>query len=430
MKVISKIKEKIKGNNILRNTIILFSGQTFASIIGIVNTMLIIKAIGLEGNGIIAVVMSYANIFNGIFNFQSYNAVIKYGSEALEKKSKYKYKQVLKQAFLQDILTAILAFICGYLSIGIVAKIMKWDAQVIFFIKIYLITILLNITGVFSGILRLHDRFIVIAKLNIKVNFGRLLLIILGIIFRLPLTYYVVSEVLLTILSSFILIYNSIRVLKKEECIDFLKVKIGFDKEFTKFNFYNNIVSTIDLPVGQLVTLIINKFVGVTEVGIYSILLKLGSIISKVTEPMGQTLLPELSKLISKDEINKAKQIANKILVYTNILGGIAILALVIISPIWFELFMPLTFKNLTLFITYMIYIAFSSSLIGIHAFFVGMNLVKYNLIIVASVNIIYLILVVILGIKLGLFGVIISLIIQVVMVGASKLVIIRKNRI
>ena len=90
MKVISKIKEKIKGNNILRNTIILFSGQTFASIIGIVNTMLIIKAIGLEGNGIIAVVMSYANIFNGIFNFQSYNAVIKYGSEALEKKSKYK----------------------------------------------------------------------------------------------------------------------------------------------------------------------------------------------------------------------------------------------------------------------------------------------------------------------------------------------------
>ena len=91
---------------------------------------------------------------------------------------------------------------------------------------------------------------------------------------------------------------------------------------------------------------------------------------------------------------------------------------------------MPLTFKNLTLFITYMIYIAFSSSLIGIHAFFVGMNLVKYNLIIVASVNIIYLILVVILGIKLGLFGVIISLIIQVVMVGALKLVIIRKNRI
>lgn len=430
MKVISKIKEKIKENNILRNTFILFSGQTFASIIGILNTMLIIKAIGLEGNGVMAVVMSYTNIFNGIFNFQSYNAVIKYGSEALEKKFKYKYKQVLKQAFLQDILTAILAFICGYLSIGIVAKIMKWDAQIIFFIKIYLITILLNITGVFSGILRLHDRFIVIAKLNIKVNFGRSLLIILGIIFRLPLIYYVVSEVLLTILSSFILIYNSIRVLKKEECINFLKVKIGFDKEFTKFNFYNNIVSTIDLPVGQLVTLIINKFVGVTEVGIYSILLKLGSIISKVTEPMGQTLLPELSKLISKDEINKANQIANKILVYTNILGGIAILVLVIISPIWFELFMPLTFKNLTLFITYMIYIAFSSSLIGIHAFFVGMNLVKYNLIIVSSVNIIYLILVIILGIKLGLFGIIISLIMQVVMVGVLKLVVIRKNKI
>lgn len=428
--MIEKVKNKIKENNILKNTLILFSGQSFASIIGIFNTVLLIKAIGVQGNGILALIMSYSAIFNGIFNFQSYNAVIKYGTDALEKKLDNLYKQVLKQAFLQDILTAILAFIVAYLCVGVVSRFMGWDSEIIFYIKIYLITILMNITGVFTGILRLHDKFIVIAKLNVQVNVFRFIFMILGLMLKLPFAYYVVVEIILTGISSFILIGSSIKVLKVTGFCDFLKVNIGFDKEFTKFNFYNNIVSTIDLPVGQLVTFIINKFVGVTEVGIYSILLKLGSIISKITEPMGQALLPELSKLVAKDKIKDAKNIIKKIFIYTNFIGLVAIVISVICSPIWFKLFMPLTYKNICLYIAYMVYITFISSVTGIHLFFISMNLVKYNIPIVILVNIIYVILVFILGREIGLFGIILALILQAAMVVVAKMLVIKKNNI
>lgn len=428
--MIEKVKNKIKENNILKNTLILFSGQSFASIIGIFNTILLIKAIGVDGNGIIALIMSYSAIFNGVFNFQSYNAVIKYGTDALEKKIDNLYKQILKQAFLQDILTAILAFIVGYLCVGVVSRFMGWDSEIIFYIKIYLITILMNITGVFTGILRLHDKFIVIAKLNVQVNIFRFIFMILGLMLKLPFVYYVVVEIILSGISSCILICNSIKVLKVAGFCDFLKVSISFDKEFTKFNFYNNITSTIDLPVGQLVTFIINKFVGVTEVGIYSILLKLGSIISKITEPMGQALLPELSRLVAKDKIKDAKNIIKKIFIYTNLIGLVAIVILAICSPIWFNLFMPLNYKNLWLFIIYMIYITFISSVTGIHLFFISVNLVRYNIPIVTLVNIIYVILVFILVKKLGLFGIILALILQAAMVVLAKMLVIKKNRI
>ena len=50
-----KIKSKVMNNNIIKNTIIMFSGQTVASAIGFINTFLVLKAIGLEGNGIIAI---------------------------------------------------------------------------------------------------------------------------------------------------------------------------------------------------------------------------------------------------------------------------------------------------------------------------------------------------------------------------------------
>lgn len=428
--MINKIKNKVMSNNVLKNTLILFSGQSFASVIGIFNTILLIKAVGVDGNGFITLIIAYSNLFNGILNFQSYNAVIKYGTEALEEKLIYKYKQVLKQAFIQDVLTAILAFIFGFLCVEVVSQFMGWSAEIIYYVKVYLITILMNVTGTFTGILRLHDNFLVIATINVKTSIFRLILTTIGLINKFDFGYYVIIEVVLMGTSSLLLLIESYKTLRKVKCEDFLKVKIKFDKEFTKFNFYNNIVSTIDLPVGQLVTFIINKLVGVTEVGIYSILLKLSSLIYKITEPMGQALLPELSKMVAKGMVDKSKNIVKKIFIYTNILGVGAIIVLSILSPVWFRFFMPFTTKNLILFISYMMYTAFTSSVIGIHLFFISMNLVKYNLYIVVIVNIIYLILVVILGMYLGLFGIIMALMIQTLMISIAKIGIIKVNKI
>ena len=122
-----KIKSKVMNNNIIKNTIIMFSGQTVASAIGFINTFLVLKAIGLEGNGIIAIAANYAGMFNGLFNFQSYNAMIKFGADALEKNDMPQFKKYLKQAVLQDVLTAILAFIVGYMCIDYVSDFFNWE---------------------------------------------------------------------------------------------------------------------------------------------------------------------------------------------------------------------------------------------------------------------------------------------------------------
>lgn len=429
-KIISNINIKIQQNKILKNTLILFSGQSIASLIGIVNTLILINAIGIYGNGILTLVISYANIFNGIFNFQSFNAVIKFGADALEEKNYVKYKKVIKQAFLQDIITAVIAFIAGYVCIGAIARFMMWDNNIILCIKIYLITILVNITGCFTGVLRLHDNFNIIATLSIITTCLKLLLLLLGLVLKRDFVYYVCTEMIVNCITSCVLIYYSICTLKNIKCDNFLKEKVQFDKEFTFFNIYNNIVSTVDLPVGQLVNIIINKFLGVNEVGVYSILVKLGSLILRVTNPLTQALLPEFSKLIAQNNKKRAMSIVKKIFIYTNLLGIIVILILSLASPLWFELFMPLTLKNISLFIIYICYVTFTSSVSGLHLIFISLNLVKYNLPIVLIVNIIYLILVIILGNTLGLFGIIFALIIQALMVVLAKYVMILRKRI
>jgi O-antigen/teichoic acid export membrane protein len=427
--MIDNIKNRIISNNILKNALIVFSGQTAASLIGFINLALLYQSIGRFGNGIIVSVAAYTAVFDGIFNFQSYNAVIKFGSEALAVNNKTKYKKYLKQALVQDIITAIIAFIVGSIVLTSVAKnIMHWDNEVTGYARIYLITILFNITGSLNGMLRLNDEFKVGAIIGVRIAILRLVLLIIGKQLNMSLSFYIYIEILLSLTNCCMLFYSSFKSLKKHDCMDFLHTKIGFDKEFTKFNLYNNIVSTIDMPTGQIVNLIISKFLGFSEVGIYNFFTKIGSLLTRVVDPVNQSLLPELSKMVANNQNKNGWRIVKKIFITVNIFMGIGIVVNLITCKLWMGFFVPVTINNIIVFCVYLIYISITSSVSGIHLMFVSLNLVKYNLPLTLGCNSIYLIMLYFLITKLGLLGIITALIFQAVLIASLKIVIVKKK--
>ena len=423
-----KIKNKIMNNNIVKNAFIMFSGQTIASVIGFLNTFLVLKAIGLEGNGIITIAANYAGMFNGLFNFQSYNAMIKFGADALEKNDMPQFKKYLKQAVLQDVLTAILAFVVGYICIDYVSDFFNWDSQMVSYIKLYLLIIPFNISGSINALIRLNNDFVVGAKIGIQMTLVKTMLLLIGIVAKCNFTYYIILEIIMSIISSSLYIKSAIKYLKLNNCTDFLKVKIGFDKDFTMFNIYNNIVSTLDMPTGQITTLIINKLLGVSEVGVYNVIAKFGTLVTQVTGPLTQSLFPELSKIVAKDDEKGAFIIVKKIFLYT-MGGGVSVALFTIISyKLWLGLFIPSTFENGALMSIYVMYITITSAVAGIHLLFVCLNLVRYNVPIVIACNTVYLGLLYILAIKFRLFGIIIALILQAIMVATIKYIIMKRT--
>ena len=423
------MNNKFMKNNVVKNSLIIMYGQTIASVISFFNAFLVLRVIGVYGNGVIAIAASYSSIFNGLFNFQSYNAVIKFGAEALEQNDMHKYKKYLKQAFIQDVATAILAFVVGFLCIETVGRFMKWDSQMIFYIKIYMMTILFNITGSLSALLRLHDEFKVGAIIAIRVTVIKLLILLLTLPIKLNLTFYILLEIVLTIVSNIMLFYYAFKCLKKYNCQDFLKVKIEFDKEFTMFNFYNNIVSTIDMPTGQLVNLVINKFLGVSEVGIYNVFTRFGALVTRDTTPVSQSLLPELSKLVAKGEKKNAFSIVRKIFMYTTAGGGAVIVFVVLTYKLWLGLFIPVNIKNLIGLIVYFVYLTVTSAVAGVHLLFVSLNLVRYNLPVTFICNCIYLVMLYVFATNWGLLGILLALIIQAIMIATVKLIILRNDK-
>lgn len=427
---IDKILKMIMNNRILNNLCVVLSADIIVSVIGIINMSMVLNTIGLYGNGIIAIIQTYSLLFNDIFNFQSFNALIKYLPIYRVNKSIQDIKELIKQSFLLDIITAIIATIFAYIFIYPVSKVMGWDSLIKTYLTVYIFTILFNISGTAIGILRHYNKFKYNSNVNLMISIIKLIFYGWGFLFKRNFIYFILIEASLEVLKNILIVIASLIVLRQENLIDFYKAKIKFEKDFFIFNFYSNIVSTLDIPVKHLTTFIIDKFLGVELIAIYKIFQKLGSIIEKIGVPLSQIIYPEISQMIAEKNYSKAFEL-NRKLIKISIFFGISIIVGVLLTyKIWFGVFISDFESYIFLFIFYLIYIIISYSGIGLHSIFMALGLIKYNVPILVIINPIYLIVLIYLTKNFGLFGMILSLILQTVAILITKYIVVKRNKI
>lgn len=393
-------------------------------------SLIIVNQIGYEKYGFFTVALAYIGIINIIFNFQSFSAVIKFGHIALARNDRNLLKMHIKQALVQDFSAALLAFFLSYFVLNSVSDFFHWNHQIIAMISILSFSILFNITGSAIGVLRLFEKFNYISILAVLDAFIKLSLVLFGVYIKQDYIYYVKIELTSIVISSLLSWFVALLVLKENDLLDFWKVKIGFNNDFFKFNLYNNIVTTLDLPVGEITKIIINQMLGPVELGFYNILAKIGNVIFKVTGPITVVVFPELSKRIAKGEIKKAFRLTENIVIFSTVVG----LVITFFQFLTFTIWSPIIFKNVLVnrytVLAYFIYIVVCASISTIHQLFVALGLVKYNVIIVLIVNSLYLVLVFYTMSKnhFGLIGLILSMFLQAITVVIIKILIIRRK--
>lgn len=424
--MIDNFKQKIMGNKIFKNIMILFKGNMLVSIVSLVNTALLVRAVGLEKNGIIFMAQSYALMFNTLFNFQSYNAIVMFIPKVTKDKTR-RIGEYIKQGFLLDFSTAFFGIIVAFACVVPVAKIMHWDKMVVNCVLIYIIVILFKTTGTMGGILRIHDKFKESVYINMIEVASKLILLLIGMGLKYGIYYYVIVEVVTNGFAMLAYIWYTYKVVKSEKIV-FRKAKLKFDKEFIKFNFYSNLETTVDMPIIQLTPFIINSMLGFSDIAIFKIIEKLGAVISKVTTPITQAIFPDISKRIAENNIEGAMNIHRKAKKLIGLFGIAMIIASTITSPLWLWVLLPVTPLNVATLAVYLCYIVFTNMFMVIHPIFTFLGYIKKNIPIVLVANLIYLVILVALTKQIGIIGVIISQIIQAALVIASKEYTLKKN--
>ena len=424
MKEFKKILHKIKNDNfwknLFKNSFWAFFGDASASAITFIISIILIKIIGSDSYGILILAQSYMNIMDVVINIQSWRSTIQYGQKALVDGNIKELHSYVKLGCIMDISTAILCFIISVILPHFIGSLLHWSNEMILCSQIFAITIISHFAGTPTAILRLFNKYNLVALIKTLATIFKITAIVAYYLITKNLN--LISSTIIFMMTDFIgnillVIFAFYNYSKKYKISDIIKAKMPKDsKSFISYTLWGTLSEIVDLPV-QTIDVFIVSVLGNATVAIYKIFKQIIGIISKVTGPIQQSILPQFSELSAKGNEKRGFEVVIKIhrtiLKYTlpiSILVGAT-------SYLWLGKLYDITYANYwyILFI-YLIIQTYALSYTTIHPFFITLGNMKINAIIEFTANIVYLIVSFILVRVMGLLGITIAFLIQILL--------------
>lgn len=306
---IRKIQNWLKANSLfyklLKNASKLLSGDIIAHALSFVAMVLTARALGPDSYGVLVLIQAYIAIIDKLVNFQSWQALIKYGSDALENNEVYSFKRLIKFGTILDFGSALIGTIVAVFGAHFLGHWMGWEWDVIIMIMIYSTVILFNLSGTPTAILRLFDKFGLFAIQRIIAGLVKLTGVILAYTYSLGLLGFLMVYLLTEIVGYLVLLFMGWRELSLRNLTRVLSPKIrNIGNKYQGLWSYvwtTNFSGSVRMASRRLDTIVIGAMLGTAATGMYEIAKKFANIVNKLSSPLYQAIYPDLAKLWSQD---------------------------------------------------------------------------------------------------------------------------------
>lgn len=283
---------------LFKNASILFGGNVASSLIGLVSLAITARALGVEQFGILVLITTYVLIVDKLVNFQSWQALIKYGAETLEHKRDEDFKSLIKFGFMLDISTAIIGAILAASGVWFIGGWIGLEQEQKLMAAAYSVTILFHISGTPIAILRLFDKFKKTAIQQVYASAFKLIGVSLAFIFNADLWWFLLVWALTDILGKLLLIIYALKELAYRQIDNLLSSSIrNLSHRFQGiwgFVWTTNLHSSIKLGLKEMDIIVIGALIGPSGAGIYKIVKSIGSTLGKLSDPFYQAVYPDL----------------------------------------------------------------------------------------------------------------------------------------
>ncbi len=409
-------------DKLIVNFLHIFSGDALASILSIFSISFITKGIGMERYGFIVLIQGIVSLIDGIFNFQSWQGIIKFFPEV--KENHQKLKELIKFSYILDFATAFLAFFIIIILNSWIGALYSFSQEERYLLILFSIYVIFNIQGTPIGILRSYNRFDYLRNQRVVIALFNFTLLGIGYFLKFGMVYFINSFLFTNILNAILLNYFAFRELKSRKIVGVFKERSSFNKEFFKFTSLTNINSSLDIPVQYFDNLLVGKMLSLEQLGAYKICKTIAILLDKVGTPLYQTLYPYFCEKVTEKKYNEIfrRGIKISLLLFgacTTILIGMNIIGFEVLSK-----FFSQSLNSYRLEINlYLIMKSLATTFICIHPLFLAMGYIKVETKIIFIANIIYLVVLLLLIKKFALIGVILAYGIQVFLILFMKLI-------
>lgn len=383
------------------------------------------NSLGPELLAYFALAQAYALIMNDLFNVQTWESLIKFGTQ---KGGEDTLARTIKTNLLIDIISAFVAFSVAYLFAQQVGLMLGWEQDLIALALLYSLVIPFTLTTFTIGIPRLFNKFVIIAKLQFIAALIKLILIIYlsshNADAKLFTAVYVASEIFIYLS----LTVYSLRLIRRKGVLNWKETKIFLNKDQFKFLWWTNLRTIVRIPVRQLDILIINQIMSMETVGIYKVYKEVVGIISRLGEPINQAVYPEYAKLLGHHNNDDTLRITRSLMLILFALAALTMTGFFVVAEPLMTTFFGIEYLDLmSVFYTLVVLYCINLFLTPINSLFIAAGFAKYSFYIVLGNNILYLVVALAGGTYFGIYGIVAAFAAQMIFNQGLKLLVLRK---
>lgn len=150
---------------ILGNLGFLVKGRGIAGIMLFGVTALMARTLGPAEFGFVMVIQTYVLLLRGIFEFQIYDSVVKFGVPSQDDADHPKLRRLLKLCFRVDRVARIIGTLVGLSLVPIIGPAIGMNHSQVWMMALYTLVLMITVAeGTSIGILRLFDHFDILGK--------------------------------------------------------------------------------------------------------------------------------------------------------------------------------------------------------------------------------------------------------------------------
>jgi O-antigen/teichoic acid export membrane protein len=299
---------------LLRNAGLVLGGKAATALVNLAATALALRSLGVESYGLLVLVHAFVQAAGGVVKFQSWQAVLRYGAPCLEHGRWAEFRVLLRFTAGLDLASALAgSAACAALAL-LLGPVFGWPAELMPAAALYATAVAFRVMAMPTGLLRLFDRFDLLAKRDSAGAVVRLIGAAAAAAMGGGLLAFMAAWYAGAAAGGAMLVATAWRELRRRGLtgpVPGPRLRAtAAHPGIWRFAWTTNLATTLSLAHSHGGTLMVGALLGPPEAALYAVARQIGDGILRPSQFLTPAIYPELARLLAAGRPDRARALA------------------------------------------------------------------------------------------------------------------------
>ena len=285
---------------VVTNAGMLLGGRTVNAVLSLAYVAISARALGAHELGVLVLIQAFAQFLGEVVKFQSWQTILHFGTRPLAEGRTADFQKVLRFTLILDAASTALGIAVGILGSVLFAGRLGWTPEEAPAAAAFMFTIAFMVSATPMGLLRLFDRFDVMARQAALIAVIRLVASGAALVLHAGMLGFLAAWAVGTVGSWLYLASSAYRELSKRGLLAGFAwggPVSGGVPGIWRFAWSTNLTTTLDVAFSHVATLIVGGLIGPSDAAFWRVGRQVSDAIAKPAKLLTPALYPELARL-------------------------------------------------------------------------------------------------------------------------------------